>query len=730
MQSAPARPDERASLEALWSLAVLDSAPETEFDALVQAASLACGVPISLISLVDADRQWFKAHVGLPGVTQTPRDVAFCAHTVLSSDLLEVPDAHLDARFSDNPLVLHAPQVRFYAGAPVRLSDGHCVGTLCVIDREPRQLNDAQRDILRCLAVVAAKALEGRRAVLAHREQTSSALENLRLRQQAEGFLARTSRVAGVGGWEYDLHSGQVTWSDGIRQIYGVGAEFLPTLEAALNPFPPDARQAILDAMQRAREGGPGWDLELPMTRADGTRLWVRTVGAPDGVEGQTVRLSGALQDITQRKRLQVELEAASRQVRDLYDHTPCAYYSLDEQGRFLTINAVGLDWLGVGAEALNGRLSPTDFFTDEGRTQFQANYPRFLAEGHIEGLEFDLIGRSGPARRVAVSATALRDEQGRFLCSRSVMFDISDLHRARQALARVTREQAAMLDSDLIGIVRLRNRVAVWQNRALARMFGYGPGELDGQSARVLYPDDRAFEALGGAAYPQLRQGKPYRAQLPMQRKDGKPIWVDLSGVMVNEEESLWLMADITAMKDYQKQVEHIAFHDPLTGLPNRLLLSDRLQQALHAAERSQQQVALAYLDLDGFKRVNDQHGHEAGDLLLCEMAQRMQHSLRAVDTVARLGGDEFVVVLPGVGRADEGLQALERLAERVREPVDLGQGRKGQVNASIGVAFYPDDAQTADAMLRRADDAMYEAKRSGHGRICHASAANGGLP
>jgi len=726
MQIAPARPDEAASLAALWSLDVLDSAPEAEFDALVQAASLACGVPISLISLMDRDRQWFKAHVGLPGATQTPRDVAFCAHTVLGEDVMEVPDAHLDARFRDNPVVLRDPQVRFYAGAPVRLSDGHCVGTLCVIDRVPHHLTEAQRAILRCLAMATAKALEGRRAVRAQQALTSSALDNLQRRQRAEGFLARTGRVAGVGGWEYELEGRRVTWSDGIREIYGVSAEFVPELEAALAPFQPEGRQALVAAMQRATEGGPGWDLELPMRRADGASRWVRAVGALDVVDGRGLRLSGALQDITQRKGLQIELEAATREVHDLYDRAPCAYYSLDAQGRFLTINAVGLHWLGLGADALIGRLGPQDFFTEAGRAQFRANYPRFLAEGQIDGLEFDLIGRSGPQRRVAVSATALRDDQGQFLRSRSVMFDISDLHRARQELARVSREQAAMLDNDVVGIVRLRDRMAVWQNRALARMFGYAQGELDGQPTRVLYPDDGAFEALGHAAYPLLSQGKPYRAQLQMRHKDGRLIWVDLSGTRVNDSESLWLLTDISEMKAYQQQVEHIAFHDPLTRLPNRLLLADRLQQALRAAERTQQRVALAYLDLDGFKQVNDAQGHDAGDRLLRDIARRLQRGLRAVDTVARLGGDEFVVILPGLSQPDEALQVLQRLAERVGEPVELGPALTARVGASIGVAFYPDDATAANTLLKLADDAMYEAKRAGRGRICRHGVAD----
>lgn len=131
----------------------------------MNAAAAVCDTPISLVSLVDTDRQWFKANHGLDGATQTTRDVAFCAHAILQDGLFEVPDATLDHRFADNPLVAGAPGIRFYAGVPVRLSGGQRVGTLCVIDRQPRTLNARQREVLHCLAQATAQAMEGQLAL-------------------------------------------------------------------------------------------------------------------------------------------------------------------------------------------------------------------------------------------------------------------------------------------------------------------------------------------------------------------------------------------------------------------------------------------------------------------------------------------------------------------------------------------------------------------------------------
>ena len=142
----------------LRDLVVLDSAPEPLFDDIVRLASEACGVPIALLSLVDAERQWFKANVGLPGVSQTPRDVAFCAHAIGADTVFEIPDATQDPRFLGNPMVVGEPDIRFYAGAPLILPDGARVGTLCVIDRKARQLDAGQTQMLRSLAAIASRA--------------------------------------------------------------------------------------------------------------------------------------------------------------------------------------------------------------------------------------------------------------------------------------------------------------------------------------------------------------------------------------------------------------------------------------------------------------------------------------------------------------------------------------------------------------------------------------------
>lgn len=214
MQPAAPRQDEHSSLHALHSLEILDSEPEAEFDALVEVASTICGVPISLITLIDRHRQWFKANVGLKGVTETPRDAAFCAHAVLSDGFMQVHDAWEDERFVGNPLVTGYPQIRFYAGAPIKLQDGSRIGTLCVIDRQPRALDDVQRTVLSRLADAAARGLERRVAVRrARRELHHAERASMTLFNHVEAVIGVTAR-------------GNIdTWNLAAQQLLGYAAE-------------------------------------------------------------------------------------------------------------------------------------------------------------------------------------------------------------------------------------------------------------------------------------------------------------------------------------------------------------------------------------------------------------------------------------------------------------------------------------------------------------------------
>jgi len=210
----------------------------------------------------------------------------------------------------------------------------------------------------------------------------------------------------------------------------------------------------------------------------------------------------------------------------------------------------------------------------------------------------------------------------------------------------------------------------------------------------------------------------------------DGREHLLEITKVrLLNEDGSIrgliGLAADITERREHEKQLEHIAHYDALTGVPNRVLLADRLLQSLARAKREQGLMAVCYLDLDGFKQINDSYGHEAGDRVLIEVTRRIKEVIREEDTVARLGGDEFVVLLVGIQAPEECAGSLNRLLETIRQPIDI-LGSDANISVSIGVSLYPEDDQDADTLLRHADQAMYVAKQSGKNRYHLFDAAN----
>jgi diguanylate cyclase (GGDEF)-like protein/PAS domain S-box-containing protein len=289
----------------------------------------------------------------------------------------------------------------------------------------------------------------------------------------------------------------------------------------------------------------------------------------------------------------------------------------------------------------------------------------------------------------------------------------------AHREIVRLAAEREVLVDNELVGMLKLANGREVWHNRALANVLGYGPGELSGQAERLLYADDESHDSVRLAAHAHLSAGHNYRTQVRMRRKDGRLIWIDLTGSQLPDGISLWFMSDVTAVMENEERARHQATHDALTELPNRQLLLERLEHLLERARQRGHALALCYIDLDGFKGVNDTHGHAAGDRLLREAARRIGDAVREDDVAARLGGDEFVVVLYGVRDELDVATALERLIARLSEPVGVREGAFATVGASIGVALYPRHAQSADQLLSRADDAMYGAKRTGKNRF-----------
>lgn len=388
---------ERSRMTRLRSLNILDTQAEPLFDAITKAAALATGMPIALITLIDENRQWFKSNVGLPGVQETPRDVAFCSHTIQGDDVMEIPNALRDARFAKNPLVTGNPDIRFYAGAPITLHDGLRMGALCVIDQKANALSENQRLALKELARAAAEALDQRAVLLERndalvREAEAASLQakiaaRLEKKLQAsEAFLDRTGRAAGVGGWEINLLTNEIIWSDETCRIHEVPPGYLPTMKEALEYYAPAAREVMRAAVQKSLEEGRGWDLELPFVTAKGRHIWVRAVGNVEQGEGKPLRLVGALQDVTLRKRAVTALEGSDRRFRKLFEYSLGLICTHDADGILLSVNPAAARSLNYSIADLLGR-SLADFMREARRPGFQSYLDRIFATGADSGV-------------------------------------------------------------------------------------------------------------------------------------------------------------------------------------------------------------------------------------------------------------------------------------------------------------------------------------------------------
>jgi diguanylate cyclase (GGDEF)-like protein/PAS domain S-box-containing protein len=301
--------------------------------------------------------------------------------------------------------------------------------------------------------------------------------------------------------------------------------------------------------------------------------------------------------------------------------------------------------------------------------------------------------------------------------------FSYSLMRVARIRSDEELKQAAKVMEVTHDGVLILcPNRRILSANQAAAKITGYLPSELTGADEHIMraHKDD---SELNDVIWRQVEDHGQWQGEIWNRRKNGEayPAYVTIGRITDRKghlQNYIKIFADITDRKLEEQALLKLAHHDPLTGLPNRALFMDRLEVALASAKRAGHKAAVMFIDLDKFKPVNDELGHEAGDILLCEIARRLQGALREADTVARFGGDEFVVLLPNLEHDHDALAVAATLIERVREEFSV-KGRVCQVGCSIGIAFYPMDAEEPSRLVERADQAMYRAKQAGSGSV-----------
>lgn len=494
-------------------------------------------------------------------------------------------------------------------------------------------------------------------------------------------------------------------WSSltGRSGTEGLGMGWMDTVH-------PDDRNALKDGFAAASAAAEreSFRRRFRLRHADGSDHWTLMDAHPcqDGFIGMCMPVASSQSD-TRRD---------DHHLSDLLGHTRLAAVELDLEGRALYANTALLNLLGYPAAEVIGR-NFFDAFTPPHATSLPFPLHHDSAQGLDLPLEFETeILENGNGRHLLLWHTiVLRTASG---LVRSIVLIGDDITAKRQAEERFLLVHRVFETTEMAMVVTDANVNIIAVNNAFSRLTGYSNDEVVGRNPRLLKSDrhDRLFyQRLWGTL---LATGH-WHGEVWDRRKDGQHYPKFLSINTIRDEHGNitnyhGIFYDISERKSIEEKLDHMAHYDPLTDLPNRTLLHERLDASVTAAARAGSKVALLYLDLDHFKEINDSRGHDVGDALLQEVARRLQQCVRSHDTVARLGGDEFVVLLVDVEDVKSVSMVAAKLLDAIAAPFSLN-GQEFGVSTSIGISLYPDDHYMLDVLLKNADQAMYRAKTEG---------------
>ncbi len=585
----PLPKDDSGRLQALRDYQILDTPSEDVFDDFTSLAAHICGTPVALISLIDTDRQWFKSKLGL-SLSETPRDIAFCAHAIHQEGVFLVSDAQADPRFADNPLVTGDPHVSFYAGAPLVTDAGHALGTLCVIDHVPRTLTPAQQAALQALSRQVIAQMELRHQIA----ERDKAQRHLRASEARKAAILQSALDCII---TIDPQGCVVEWNPAAEWTFGYVADEALGQELAALIVPPPLREAHRHGMTRflATGEGPvlGKRIEILAMRAGGEEFPIELAITPVTVEGE-VLFTACLRDITERKQAEQALSDQDKKYRLLFENATHGIYRTTPDGRILLANPALLQMLGYDSvEQLTTRNLEADgteaAYT---RAEFKA---RLEAEGELRGLEAAWERRDGQLIFVRENARLVLGLDGAPLFYEGSVEDITAWKEAEEALrlaheeleARVKARTADLSDANaaLQAEMAQRQRAednyrslfenaveGIFQsspegqylsaNPALAHLYGYNSPEemicgLADIGAQLYVQPGRRAE------FARLMEESDVIAgfESEVYRRDGTTIWISEAARIVRSQAGALLryegtVQDITERKEAEEQI------------------------------------------------------------------------------------------------------------------------------------------------------------------------------
>jgi diguanylate cyclase (GGDEF)-like protein/PAS domain S-box-containing protein len=739
----PLPADDDARVAALRSYGILDTQADPAYDAFATLAAAICETPIALVSLIDASRQWVKASFGLEGARETPRGVSLCSHAVASGELLEVKDALKDARFRENPNVTGDLKLRFYAGAPLVDRDGHTLGTICAIDRRPRELSAEQRESLTSLAKVVVTFIESRKGVAPRTLDQVSLLSGALESAPDPIVLLRIAEAGQIGIIVFANRAFIEFFGYSLGEVLGKSTDIF---------YGPNADNARIARLKAAGASGEAGSEVVVLTTKSGEERTVEIRGRHIADDYRIV----SLRDLTRLHMTQAALTTANQRLTSLLNNNNDAVLTIDCSGTCLDTNVATEKLFGYSRDELHGSgflavMGKSIFPGDEA---FPANIlggdaPEYVATfAHRDGHALDVECKVVPiiVRGAIEGAYVIaKDVSERRRLTDLVTEQAARTHALYLIAATKAAAEAEQIDAALrlaadslkmdIGYVgRVDGSTLVITNHLGEYMVDVGTvielersfaGRAISQRDVIAVEDmtDRGAEPGNAPMYPGLRG---YIAS---------PLIVDgaVTGAIgmlarrriafsESDKQFMRLVAVLVSTlleRQSQKQLlDRMAFYDQLTELPNRAKFMATLGDVLDHARAGEYLFALHSIDLDGFKAINDAAGHAVGDLALQEVGRRLRELVRPSDLPARLGGDEFVLLQREISRPSDTTALASRIVTKLSEPYVL-DGVTYALGASVGVAVFPGDGRDAKSLLRNADLALYAAKNQGKGRV-----------
>lgn len=534
------------------------------------------------------------------------------------------------------------------------------------------------------------------------------------------------------------------------RRIAGCNASFAVAVDSIAETI---LGKTLDDLLPAHREVPPGCrddallpsgnmsacSFELQVAEAGGSeRVYVIYKEVLRDADRQPAGLVGTLVDISEHRQMEEALLSQKRFSETLVQNSAVACFVLDPQHKVILWTRACEELTGLSAAEMIGTdqhwraFYPTrrpclaDLLIDNSLDKVLDLYEQFSCSRLIpEGIQaegwYPEVG--GHRRYLYFEAAPVRDQQGELIAVIETLQDISSLKHVEKALLESEQSHRSLIDRSPDAIVVHRGGSVIFANQSAARLFAAAaPEQLNGRKVLdLVHADFRELVARRIAAVEGSQTDQLY-AEERILCLDGREVEVEASSTPVYFS-GAWsvqtILRDITLRKEQQDLVWRQANYDALTQIPNRMLFNDRLRQTVELSAREERPCAVMYIDLDGFKAVNDTLGHDAGDQLLREVARRLSGTMRKSDTVARLGGDEFAVILPNVASRDNAGVAAHRILTLLSQPFALGEAVR-KISGSIGVALYPDDAGDIPTLVKCADAAMYRAKQGGKNAYC----------